>query len=191
VAETFSYPSDVARRYGGSLFELARDAGCIDAVEQNIGAFMADIDNSPDLSRLIRSPVFSAKEQLSVIGVLMEETGRNGADAAGLVGNFLKTVAANRRLFMLQSMVEAFRSLAAQMRGEVVADITSAHKLQPAQERDLRGILSEVTGKNVRLRLNVDGSLLGGLVVRIGSRQLDTSLRSKLSSLKIALKEVG
>jgi len=196
VAETSSYPSDVARRYGGSLFELAQDAGCVDAVEQNINAFMADIDANPDLQHLIRSPVFSAREQLSAIDALVKKTGRDsvnaaGADAAGLVGNFLKTVAANRRLFMLQSMVEAFGLLAAEMRGEIVADVTSAHRLEPAQEQELQAVLSEVTGKNVRLRLDVDGSLLGGLVVRIGSRQLDTSLRSKLSSLKIALKEVG
>jgi len=191
VAQTSSHPSIVAQRYGGSLFALAREADCVDSVEQDIDAFMTDLDKNPDLQSLIRSPLFSAREQLSAISALVRKSGREGAGAAGLVGNFLKTVAANRRLAMLVSMFEAFRALAGEARGEIVADVTVAHALTSAQLQELTATLKQVSGKNVRLRLKIDGAILGGLIVRIGSRQLDTSLRSKLSSLKIALKEVG
>ena len=109
----------------------------------------------------------------------------------GVFGNFLKVVASNRRLFALPGMITAFRAIAADHRGVVTAEVTSAFELSAAQKKDLQATLKDVAGKDVEIDLTVDPSLLGGLIVKIGSRQIDTSLRTKLSSMKLVLKEVG
>ena len=108
-----------------------------------------------------------------------------------LTGNFLQVVAANRRLFVLPGMIRSFRQMAAAHRGEVEAEVTSAHALTDEQRRELAETLGRYAGKTVTMRESVDPSILGGLIVKIGSRQIDTSLRTKLNSLKLALKEVG
>src|SRR5690606_3108147 len=112
------------------------------------------------------------------------------AKIGGLVGNFIRVVAGNRRLFAVPGMIRAFRRIAAQARGEVAAEVVSAHELTDAQLSELRSTLKGVAGKDVAITLTVDPSLLGGLVVKMGSRQIDTSLKTKLASLKLALKEV-
>ena len=113
------------------------------------------------------------------------------AEIKGLAGNFLRVVADNRRLFAVPAMIKAFRKIAAEARGETAAEVTSAHALSPAQEAELKAALKGVAGKDVAIAVTVDPSLLGGLVVKMGSRQIDTSLKTKLASLKLALKEVG
>jgi F-type H+-transporting ATPase subunit delta len=113
------------------------------------------------------------------------------AKITGLVGSFLRVVAMNRRLFVLPGMISAFRRIAAEHRGEAAAEVTSAHALTAAQEKELKAALKSVAGKDVAISVTVDPSLLGGMVVKIGSRQIDTSLKTKLNSLKLALKEVG
>ena len=113
------------------------------------------------------------------------------AGIGGLVGNFLRVVAANRRLFAIPAMIKAYRRIAAERRGQVAAEVTSAHPLTAEQEAQLGTVLKGITGKDVAMTLAVDPALLGGLVVQIGSRQIDTSLKTKLNSLKLALKEVG
>lgn len=174
------------RRYASSLFELALDAGSIEAVGADLTRIQALIDGSDDLKRLIVSPVFSADDQFKAISALVEKFG-----FSGLVGNFLKVVARNRRLFVLPGIIKAFRLLAARHKGEITADVTSAHALTLAQEIELKAALKGVTGKDVAVNVTVDPSILGGLIVKVGSRQIDTSLRTKLSTLKLALKEVG
>lgn len=144
------------------------------------------LDESEDLRRFVASPVFSADEQSKAITALSTKAG-----FGALVGNFVKLVARNRRLFALPGMISAFRAIAAEHRGEVTADVTSAHALSPAQEKELKVALDGVTGKKVKVAVTVDPSILGGLIVKVGSRQIDTSLRTKLSTLKLALKEVG
>jgi F-type H+-transporting ATPase subunit delta len=141
---------------------------------------------SPDLQRLIESPVFSADDQFKAIAGVADAAG-----ISGLVGNFLRVIAQNRRLFALPGMIKAFRRMAAEQRGETAAEVTSAHALTPAQETELKAALKSVAGKDVAIAVTVDPSLLGGMVVRMGSRQIDTSLKTKLASLKLALKEVG
>nr|WP_041697184.1 MULTISPECIES: F0F1 ATP synthase subunit delta [Rhizobium/Agrobacterium group] len=178
--------SAVAERYASSLFELAREAGSVDAVAGDLNRFQAMIDESVDLQRLVTSPAFTSEQQASAIAALCDK-----AEIGGLVGNFLKLVAANRRLFAVPGMIAAFRMIAARHRGELAADVTSAHALTPAQETELKEALKSATGKTVTMFVTVDPSLLGGLIVKIGSRQIDTSLRTKLSTLKLALKEVG
>ncbi|MGO4835869.1 ATP synthase F1 subunit delta, partial [Rhizobiaceae sp. 2RAB30] len=113
------------------------------------------------------------------------------AKIGGLAGNFLGVVARNRRLFAIPGMIRAFRRIAAEHRGEVAAEVTSAHDLTAAQQTELKVALKSVAGKDVAIAVTVDPSLLGGLIVKMGSRQIDTSLKTKLNSLKLALKEVG
>lgn len=186
VADQSQSISGVAERYASSLFELAVEAGSVDAVTKDLDAFQAMIDDSADLKRLIRSPVFSAEDQLKAIGAILDKAG-----ISGLVGNFLKVVASNRRLFAVPAMIRSFRQIAARHRGEMSAEVVSAHALSAAQEKELKSALKAVTGKDVSINVTVDPSILGGLVVKVGSRQIDTSLRTKLSTLKLSLKEVG
>ena len=186
VADTSQVISGVAERYASSLFELALEAGSIDAVSGDLNRFQAMIESSDDLKRLVLSPVFTAEDQTRAVVALCEK-----AAFGPLVTNFLKVVAGNRRLFAVSGMIASFRQIAAAHRGEVTAEVTSAHALTSEQENELKAALKSVTGKEVSISVTVDPSLLGGLIVKIGSRQIDTSLRTKLSTLKLALKEVG
>lgn len=182
-----SSASPLADRYARSLFELARDGAAVEAVERDLGRFEEMLRDSPDLQRLVKSPVFSAEEQERALAAVLTRGG-----IGGLAANFLRVVARNRRLFAAPAMIEAFRRVAAEARGQVSAEVTSAHALSPAQEEELRRVLAEKSGgRQVAIKLTVDPSLLGGIVVRMGSRQIDTSLKTKLNSLKFALKEVG
>ncbi|WP_368518148.1 F0F1 ATP synthase subunit delta [Rhizobium sp.] len=186
VADTSQHVSGVAERYASSLFELALEEGAVPAVTADLDRFQAMLDESDDLKRFVLSPVFSAEEQVGAIEALAKKAG-----FGAYVTNFLKLVASNRRLFALPGMIKAFRIIAAQHRGEISAEVTSAHALIPAQEDELKAALKGVTGKDVAIAVTVDPSILGGLIVKVGSRQIDTSLRTKLSTLKLALKEVG
>ena len=186
MAQTSSPISGVADRYARSLFDLALESNAVVAVEADLGRFEALIEGSDDLRRLIYSPVFSADDQLKAIATIADK-----AKIGGLVGNFLRVVAQNRRLFVLPGIIRAFRIVAAEHRGEAAAEVTSAHALSAAQEKELKAALKSVAGKDVSITVTVDPSLLGGMVVRIGSRQIDTSLKTKLNSHKLALKEVG
>lgn len=186
VADTSQLISGVAERYASSLFDLALEAGSVEAAGADLTRVQALIDGSEDLKRLIVSPVFSADDQFKAISAIVAKAG-----ISGIVGNFLKVVARNRRLFALPGMIKAFRLIAARHRGEISADVTSAHALTAAQENELKATLKSVTGKDVAVNVTVDPSILGGLIVKVGSRQIDTSLRTKLSTLKLALKEVG
>ena len=186
VADTSQHISGVAERYASSLFELALEEGAVPTVTADLDRFQAMLDDSDDLKRFVLSPVFSAEEQVGAVQALATKAG-----FGNYVTNFLKVVAGNRRLFALPGMIKAFRIIAAQHRGEVSAEVTSAHALTLAQEDELKAALKGVTGKDVAIAVTVDPSILGGLIVKVGSRQIDTSLRTKLSTLKLALKEVG
>jgi F-type H+-transporting ATPase subunit delta len=186
VADTASPTSEVAGRYAQALFDLAVDQKKIPAVEKDLAQFKSMIDDSADLKRLISSPVFSKDEQTAAIDAVLKK-----AKITGLVGNFIRVVASNRRLFSIPGIVQRFSELVADHRGEVSASVTSASKLSAAQVKDLKANLKSVVGKDVTLTQVVEPEILGGLIVKIGSRQIDTSLRTKLSSLKLSLKEVG
>ncbi|MCX7305734.1 MAG: F0F1 ATP synthase subunit delta [Hyphomicrobiales bacterium] len=186
MAQSSSPVSGIAERYAGSLYELAFQTGAVEQAETDLARFEGMLAESADLERMIKSPVFSAEEQLKAVAAIADKAG-----IAGLVGNFLRVVAQNRRLFAIPAMIKAFRAIAADARGEVAAEVTSAHPLSASQHDELKAALKSVTGKDVAIAATVDPSLLGGLVVKIGSRQIDTSLKTKLNSLKLALKEVG
>src|SRR5690606_403608 len=186
VAKSGSTISTVAERYAGSLYELAAEANVVAQVEKDLARFDALLQGSEDLKRLIESPVFSSEDQLKAISAIADK-----AKLGGITGNFLRVVAATRRFFAIPGIIRAFAQIAAEARGEVVADVVSAHELTAAQQTELKAALKGVAGKDVTIKLTVDPSLLGGVVVKLGSRQIDTSLKTKLASLKLALKEVG
>jgi F-type H+-transporting ATPase subunit delta len=166
------------------LFELALEANAIEAVKDELDRFDALIAESADLTRLVRSPVFSADEQLQALSAVLERAG-----IRGLAANFLKLVVRNRRLFAVRDMIKAFRNLVAKHKGEATAEITVAETLKDQHVDALRAALKSVTGKDVDLDVKVDPAILGGLVVKLGSRMVDNSLRTKLNAIKHAMKE--
>ncbi|MEJ0074338.1 MAG: F0F1 ATP synthase subunit delta [Alphaproteobacteria bacterium] len=176
--------SGMAGRYATALFELARQSNAIDRVQSDLKFFDALIADNPDLMRLVRSPVFSADEQAKALGAVLEKAG-----IAGTAANFLRVVASNRRLFAVRDMIRGFNRLVAAHKGEVTAQVTVAEGLNDARMNEIRAALREVTGKDVQVDMQVDPSIIGGLKVKLGSRMVDASLRTKLNSIKIAMKE--
>lgn len=176
----------MAGRYATALFELAAEAKKLKVVESDLKAFGAMLESSADLERLVRSPVFSADEQQRALAAILKKAG-----IKGLTANFMGLVAGNRRLFAIRDMIRAFTALLARHRGEVSAAVTSASKLTTAQTRALKAELKAAIGQEIKISTQVDPALLGGLVVKVGSRMIDTSLRTKLNNLKFAMKEVG
>lgn len=176
----------IAERYASALYELADESKALDQVAADLKAIRAMMASSADLMRLIRSPVLGRSEQARAVSALAERAGFNV-----LTGRFLGTLASNRRLFALSSVIDAFLAELARRRGEATADVTSAIALTPAQTQALEEALKSVVGSKVSVDLKVDKSLIGGLVVRVGSRMIDTSLATKLRRLRLAMKGVG
>ena len=174
----------MAGRYATALFELALEANAVEAVKADLDRFDALVAESADLNRLVRSPVFSAEEQVQALSVVLDRVG-----ISGLAANFFKLVAANRRLFAVHDMIKAFRALVAQHKGEATAAVTVAEPLKDQHVNALRDALKSVTGKDVDLDIKIDPAILGGLVVKVGSRMVDSSLRTKLNAIKHAMKE--
>jgi F-type H+-transporting ATPase subunit delta len=176
--------SGMAGRYATALFELAREGNAVDRVQSDLKFFDALIADNPDLMRLVRSPVFAAEEQEKALAAVLEKAGISGTAA-----NFLRVVASNRRLFAVRDMIRGFNKLVAAHKGEVTAQVTVAEGLNDARMNDIRAALRDVTGKDVKVDVTVDPSIIGGLKVKLGSRMVDASLRTKLNSIKIAMKE--
>ncbi|MCK1362825.1 F0F1 ATP synthase subunit delta [Bradyrhizobium sp. 199] len=178
--------SGVSGRYATALFELARDQKAVDEVKADLAKFEAMLNESADLKRLVRSPVFAADAQSRALSAVLAQAG-----IAGISANFLKVLTANRRLFAVTDVIRAYRALVARFKGEVTADVTVAETLSDKNLDALKVALKSVTGKDVALNVNVDPSIIGGLVVKLGSRMIDSSLRTKLNSIKHAMKEAG
>ncbi len=178
--------SGVAGRYATALFELALEQKSVDAVRADLDRFAGLIDENEDLARLVRSPVFTAAEQAKALSAVLAS-----ANIGGLAANFLRLVASNRRLFTIGQILRAFRLLVARHKGEVTAEVTVAEKLNDKNLDALKGALKKVTGKDVDLDVKVDPSIIGGLIVKLGSRMVDTSLKTKLNAIKHAMKETG
>ncbi len=176
--------SGVAGRYASALFELALDAGALEAVEGELTILQGAIDGSPDLKAFLKSPVYDRDDQLSAMGALAEKAG-----FSTLVTNFLKLIAKNRRLFALTDIIRAFRAHAADHRGEVSAEAATAAPMTDDQVKALRLEIERMVGKAVNLETRVDPDLLGGLVVKIGSQMVDASLKTKLNRLKTVMKK--
>ncbi len=178
--------SGMAGRYATALFELARDDNALDGVKGDLEKFDGLIAESPDLARLVRSPVFSAEEQSRALSAVIERVG-----IGGLAAKFLKFVTANRRLFAVREIIMGYRDLVARYKGEVRAEVTVADQLNEAHLAAIKDALNAITGKTVDVDVRVDPAIIGGLVVKLGSRMVDSSLRTKLNAIKHAMKEVG
>jgi F-type H+-transporting ATPase subunit delta len=178
--------ASMAGRYAAALFELAKEQKQLPQVESDVKTFQGMLDASDDLRRLVRSPVISAENQAKALSAVLDKAG-----IAGLTANFLRLIARNRRLFAVTDMLKNFRALLARERGEVSADVASAHPLTPDQMTALKDALRVQVGKDVQINTRVDPSLLGGLIVKVGSRMIDSSLRTKLNNLKVAMKGIG
>ncbi len=186
VTDQTSPVSGVAERYASALFELALDEKALAEIEPALDRFQAMLTESEDLRRMVRSPVISAQEHESAIGALAGLAG-----IKGLAANFVQLLARNRRLFALGDVIRAFKAMAADHRDEISASVTSARPLSDAQAGELKAVLKARLGKDVTLTQAVEPALLGGLVVRVGSRMIDSSLRTKLNSMKTRLKEAS
>jgi F-type H+-transporting ATPase subunit delta len=186
VASNTSMMAGVAGRYASALLETANEQGQLAAIEADIDTLQGALAESDDLRRMVRSPVFSAEDQAKALDALL---GRIGVNPLTL--NFFKVLARNRRLFAAEDIIRAFKALAAEARGEVQAEVTSAVALNDSQLDALKEQLKNSVGKDVQLEATVDPSLLGGLIVKIGSRMIDSSLKTKLATLNTRMKEVG
>jgi F-type H+-transporting ATPase subunit delta len=176
----------VAGRYATALFELGLEEKALEQIETDLGRFGEALDASDDLQRLVKSPMFSTEEQGRALGAILDEL-----KIEGLTKNFLLLVSKNRRLFATPDMIRAYRAMLAEHRGEMSATVTAASKLTNTQVTALKQALKAGLGKDVMLDQLVDPSLIGGLMIKVGSRMIDTSIRTKLNSLKHAMKEVG
>jgi F-type H+-transporting ATPase subunit delta len=176
--------SGVAGRYASALFELAQENRAVDAVARDLDAFDALIRESEDLRRLIRSPVFGAEEQARAVGAILDR-----AAIGGLAANFIRLVAANRRLFALPDMIRAFRARLRQSKGIVEDEVRLAEAPSDKVLGDIKSALREVAKAEIDLDVKVDPALIGGIVVRMGSRMVDASLRTKLNAIRLAMRE--
>jgi F-type H+-transporting ATPase subunit delta len=177
--------SGMAGRYATALFELALESKAVDAVKKDLDQFDALIADSADLNRLVRSPVFDADEQLKALSAMLAKAG-----IVGIAANFLRVITTNRRLFAVRDMIRGYRALVARHKGEVTAHVTVAEKFSDTHLDALKSALKSVTsGKDIDLDVKIDPAIIGGLIVKVGSRMVDSSLRTKLNSIKLAMKE--
>ncbi|MGH6893307.1 MAG: F0F1 ATP synthase subunit delta [Dongiaceae bacterium] len=186
MAAQTSEQGGLAKRYAAALFELAEENRTLDAVAGDLAALGHMIADSADLQKLIYSPVMQRADQARAIGAVAQ-----AAALGELTQRFLGLVAANRRLFTLPAIIKSFRKMLADKRGEVAAEVTAAHALTDAQQTAVSEAIKRVVGGKVSIDMKVDPSLLGGLIVRVGSRMIDGSVKTKLQKLQLAMKGVG
>jgi F-type H+-transporting ATPase subunit delta len=178
--------SGLAERYAAALFDLADERRMLDEVASDLRELRAMLQASADLLRLIRSPILSRRDQAKAIAMVAQRAG-----LSPLVRDFLAVVARNRRLFAIPAMIEAFLANLAARRGEVSAQVTAAQPLSEAQLGALNEQLRRSIGSRVSVDVSVDPRLIGGMIVKVGSRMVDGSIRSKLQRLQLAMKSVG
>ena len=186
VSEPASISSGIAQRYATAVFELAREGKALKALETDTDALEVALDVSADLRGVIHSPLLSRAEQGAAMGAVAGKLG-----VSTVMANTLALMAQKRRLFVLPQLIAQLRALIAQEKGEVTAEVTSATALTPAQATELAATIKARVGKTVKLKTAVDETLIAGLVVKVGSTMIDTSIRAKLASLQNAMKEVG
>jgi F-type H+-transporting ATPase subunit delta len=185
VASEATGVSGLAGRYATALFELADEQKLLDAVAADLGALTALLDESGDLRRMIRSPVLSRENQAAAMAVLVQRAG-----LGPLTAKFIAIVAQNRRLFALPQIITGYQRLLAELRGEVTAEVTAAQDLSKPQVTALNEQLKRAVGSKVAVQVRVDPAIIGGLVVKVGSRMVDGSLRTKLQRLQLAMRGI-
>ena len=185
VAAQSTGQSDLAKRYATAFFDLALEQDQLDQLAGELNDLGGLMNNSADLARLVRSPIISRREQGAAMAAIITRAGMSN-----FVGNLAGLMAQNRRLFALKDTIAAFQTLVAEHRGEVSAEVTSASELKPAHLSAVKEALKEIVGRDVALETTVDPSLIGGLIVKVGSRMIDNSLRTKLENLELAMKGI-
>ena len=186
MSETASISSGIAARYATAMFDLASETGTLGALEADIAALEGALADSADLRDLIQSPIYSREQTEAAIGGVASAMGLDAITA-----NTLRLMAQKRRLFVLPALLAQLRSRIADHKGEVTVDVVSAKPLAGGHANRLVAVLKKAVGKEVTLNATVDESLIGGLVVKVGSKMIDTSVRSKLNALQNSMKEVG
>jgi F-type H+-transporting ATPase subunit delta len=187
LAQDDTIVSGVAGRYASALFSLAVEQRETDAVASALAILDGLIAANPDLERLVRSPIFSAAEQVRGVSAVLDAAG-----VGGIAANFVKLVATKRRLFAIRDMISAYNKLNDAFRGVARAEVTSAAPLSDAQVASLKETLRAASGgRDVNLDTRIDPSIIGGLVVKLGSRMVDGSLKTKLNAIRLSMKEVG
>lgn len=186
VSEPVSISTGIAQRYATAIFELARDAKKLTALEADINALDAALADSPDFQALIKSPLFSRAEQGAVVVAMAKKM-----QLMPTIANALSLMASKRRLFVLPQLIATLRAAIAEDKGEVTAEVTAAKAMTKAQTDKLAKSLKASIGKDVKINLAVDESLIGGLVIKVGSKMIDSSIRARLNALQNSMKEVG
>lgn len=187
LAKEETYVTGMAGRYAKALFDLAKESNATDKIGADLDTFDRMIGESADLRRFLKSPAFSAEEQKNAIVALL-----NKAGIAGTAANFLKLVAEKRRLFALDDMIRDYRKLNDGEKGLAQAEVTVAEPLKDAHVLALKDALASVAGtSDVNVNIKVDPSIIGGMIVQLGSRMIDSSLKTKLNMIRTRMKEVG
>ena len=186
MSESASISSGIASRYATAVFELAKEGGSIAALENDVDALAAALNDSSDFGDLISSPVYSRDELNNAVGAVASKMGLSETTS-----NALRLMAAKRRLFVLPHLLNVLREQIAEEKGEVTADVVSAKALTKTQSDKLAKALKTSIGKDIKINASVDESIIGGLIVKVGSKMIDTSIASKLSALQNSMKEVG
>jgi len=186
VSEPASISTGIAERYATAVFELVKDDKKLTVLESDVDALDGALTESAELRALISSPIYSREEQSAAIAALSKKM-----KLSPIVANTLSLMADKRRLFVLPQLVAVLRGMIADDKGEVTADVIAAKALSKTQQTKLAKTLKASVGKDVKINLVVDETLIGGLIVKVGSQMIDTSIKSKLGNLQNAMKEVG
>jgi F-type H+-transporting ATPase subunit delta len=185
VAQVETSMSGVAGRYAVALLELASETGEADAVSAALKRFAALIEESDDLKRLVRSPVFTPEQQQAAVGAILDRAG-----IGGIAGNFIRLVVRKRRLFAIPAMMRAYEALLAERKGIVPAEVTVAEPMPETMMGELKTALRKAEGKEISLSVKINPDIIGGMVVKLGHRMIDASLKTKLNALRVAMREV-
>ena len=185
MSEPASISTGIAARYATAVFDLAKETNSVKAIEADVEALDTALADSADFNALIQSPIYSRDEQGTAIAAIAAKMGLSET-----MINALALMASKRRLFVLPQLVATLRAAIAEDKGEVTADVTAAKAMTKAQQDKLAKALKAAVGKDVKINVAVDESLIGGLVVKVGSKMIDSSIRSRLNALQNSMKEV-
>ncbi len=186
VSETAGISTGIAARYATAVFDLAKEGKAIKALESDVAALEGAMGESADLHTLLTSPLYSRDEQSAAVAAIAKKM-----KLSDTTSNVLALLAAKRRLFVLPQLIAVLQDMLSEERGEVIADVTTAKALTKAQADKLAKTLKSQMGKSVTIKETVDESIIGGLIVKVGSKMIDTSIASKLNALQNTMKEVG
>jgi F-type H+-transporting ATPase subunit delta len=186
VSEPASISTGIAARYATAMFEIAQEGKALPALEKDVDALDAALVDSADLRDLIHSPIYSRDDTAAAIGAVADKM-----KLKPVTGNTLRLMASKLRLFVLPALIAELRTRIADHKGEVTAEVTSAKALTKTQSDALIKSLKAQVGNDIKLKATVDEAIIGGLVVKVGSKMIDTSVRSKLNALQNTMKEVG